>query len=575
VIIHEIVTYDDGTTGALQHGNHHSRGDVMSVSNFPSRGEDDAARQAQMTSEDRGCSFETGGPVPEADPSDARPGKADPPSQPDPCRDFMEQMPFGVLTVRSDFTVDYINGRFREMFGYETQDIPDIRSWFEKFVYKPLSHDMLDQLFQARTPKDGGMHRETVIAVQTKRGGRRLCQAHFVALADGRLLTTYENVTERNRIESDMQYKKIDSVSILTSGLALILNGIVEGLQGLLEPSLAVDSPAVKQLQAIEQEARSGKELLLKIQSFAGGRLKETKPVDLNEILRKTSTIFANTKGGITMRRKLEGQLWAVEVDRIQLEKMLIHLYIHLQQMSPKSHEFHIEAENACLFAPESTLYRIRPGRYVRVTLATHAVSQERAARPRALRLSSLMNDAGLRDSLSITYAQCIVQSHDGVMTLSGDEGSSPVIQFLLPASESQTVPAPSRHGVAPSGGTILLVDDDEILIDVIREILETADYQVLTAFNGREALEIYEAWKGSIDLVMLDMIMPGMAGAETFAELKKINPDVPVIIVSGYSLRDEVNGLLAQGCKGFLQKPFLIAEMFKTISRVIRQDEG
>jgi CheY-like chemotaxis protein len=118
-------------------------------------------------------------------------------------------------------------------------------------------------------------------------------------------------------------------------------------------------------------------------------------------------------------------------------------------------------------------------------------------------------------------------------------------------------------------------VDDDEILIDVIREILETADYQVLTAFNGREALEIYEAWKGSIDLVMLDMIMPGMAGAETFAELKKINPDVPVIIVSGYSLRDEVNGLLAQGCKGFLQKPFLIAEMFKTISRVIRQDEG
>ncbi|HET6490068.1 MAG TPA: response regulator [Syntrophales bacterium] len=487
----------------------------------------------------------------------------------------MEQMPFGVMTVRSDFTVDYLNGRFREMFGYEIQDIPDLLSWVEKFVYKPVSHDVIDQLFHARSSKVGGMHRETVIAVQTRRGGRRLCQVHFVALADGRLLTTYENVIEQNRIESEMQYQKIDSVSILTGGLALILDGLVEGLQGLLDPLQGQDSPAVRQLQAIEQEARSGRELLLRIQGFAGSRSKEAKPVDLNEILRKTSTIFANTRGGITVRRKLDEKLWAVEVDRIQLEKMLIHLYIHLQQMSPKSHEFHIEAENTCVFAPESTLYRIKPGRYVRVTLATNAVTQGQACRPRALRLSSLMADVGLRDSLSMTYAQCIVQSHDGVMTLSGDDGSSPVIQILLPASESQTVSVPLRCGVSPSGGIILLVDDDEILIEVIREILETADYQVLTAFNGREALEIYEAWKGDIDLVMLDMIMPGMAGAETFAELKKIDPDVPVIVISGYSLHDEVNELLAQGCKGFLQKPFLIPEMFKTISRVIRRDEG
>ena len=118
-------------------------------------------------------------------------------------------------------------------------------------------------------------------------------------------------------------------------------------------------------------------------------------------------------------------------------------------------------------------------------------------------------------------------------------------------------------------------MDDDEILIEVIREILETAGYGVLTACSGREALEIYEAWKGDIDLVMLDMIMPGMGGAETFTELKKIDPDVSVIIISGYSLPDEVCELLAQGCKGFLQKPFLIPELLKKIRQVIRRDEG
>ena len=225
------------------------------------------------------------------------PDRAAPPSKSDACRDFMEQMPFGVLTVRSDLTVDYLNERFREMFGYEIQDIPDIHSWFEKFAYKPVSHKLLDQLFHARTPKADGMHRETIIAVQTKRGGRRLCQVHFVALADGRLLTTYENVAERSRIESDMQYTKIDSVGILTSGLALIMNGLLEGLQGLLDTFQGQDSPAVKQLQAVEQEARSGRELLLRIQSLAGGRLQEVKPVDLNEILRKTSIHIRQRQG--------------------------------------------------------------------------------------------------------------------------------------------------------------------------------------------------------------------------------------------------------------------------------------
>ena len=97
--------YDNGTTGALQDGNHHSRGDIMSVRYFPERGKDDAARRVQM-SESRECGNEAGCPVSEAGPSGAHPGKTDPPSPSDACRDFMEQMPFGVLTVRSDFTVD-------------------------------------------------------------------------------------------------------------------------------------------------------------------------------------------------------------------------------------------------------------------------------------------------------------------------------------------------------------------------------------------------------------------------------------------------------------------------------------
>jgi CheY-like chemotaxis protein len=294
----------------------------------------------------------------------------------------------------------------------------------------------------------------------------------------------------------------------------------------------------------------------------------------MTEILRKTSTIFANTRGGITVRRKLEEKLWAVEVDRIHLEKMLIHLYMCLQQKAPESGELLIEAENAVLYAPESTLYRINPGRYIKVTLAAGSTAPGQAVRPRALLLSSLMRDVDPQDGMSITYAQCVVQSHGGVLMTSDGQGAPPLLRILLPASEARGVPAPSRQDAVEPGGMILLVDDDEILLEVTREILETGGYRVLTATGGRQALELFEAWRDEIDLVMLDMIMPGMGGSETFRELKKIDPGVSVIIISGYSLPDEVRELLAQGCRGFLQKPVLVHEMFRKIRQAIQRDE-
>ena len=497
-------------------------------------------------------------------------------SRPDACRDFMEQMPFAVLVARPDYTVDYLNGRFREMFGYDIQDIPDIRTWFGKFVNKPSSQNVFEQYFNSRPPKSTGlgMHSESIIAIQARQGGKRLCQVHIVVLDDGRLLTTYEDMAERSLLESDMHYAKIDTVGILARGLGLIVNGVVEGLQGLLETSQGHDPAMARRIEAIEQEARSGRELLNRIQNFSGSRTKEARPVDMNEILRKTSTIFANTRGGITVRRKLEDKLWPVEVDRIHLEKMLIHLYMYLQQRAPESGELLIEADNAVLYAPDSAPYRVKPGRYIKVTLAAGAAAPGHSARPRALLLSSLMRDIDPQDGMSITYAQCVVQSHGGVLMMSDEQGSAPLFRILLPASDSRSVSAPSRQDAVEPGGMILLVDDDEILLDVTREILETAGYRVLTATSGRQALELFEAWRDEIDLVMLDMIMPGLGGAETFRELKKLDPGVSVIIISGYSLPDEVRELLAQGCKAFLQKPVLVHEMFRKIRQAIRGDE-
>jgi two-component system, cell cycle sensor histidine kinase and response regulator CckA len=485
---------------------------------------------------------------------------------------FTDQLPFGILILRPDFTVDTFNATFGNMFAHELKTLPDIGSWFEKAFQRPLMRKMLDPISGTRQAVD---RFETVISIQSQEKGRRLCHIHVIPLTDGRLLTTCDDITERSRIESEMRYSKFDSVSLLISGLAFIMDDIIEGFHGLLETTWGQEPPVLRTLQTVDYEVRSARELLLRIQTLTGGRMKGTKPADLNEIIRKTSTMFSNTREGVTVHRKLEERLWAVQADRIQLEKMLIHLYMYLQQASTGCGEVQIETENMVLPGDESIFYRVNPGRYVRVTLAGKAMLKGPPSRPKALRLSSLMNEIGLRDSLGITCALCIIQGHGGVMMVGGLENSMPVMQILLPATEAPALETPVRREARSSRGSILLVDDDEVLIELNREILEAAGYRVLAACSGREALEMYEIWKGDIDLVMLDMIMPGMGGEETFRELKKMDPRVSVIIISGYSLRDEVCRLLDEGCRGFLQKPFQLTALLKKIRQVIDGQKG
>ena len=118
--------------------------------------------------------------------------------------------------------------------------------------------------------------------------------------------------------------------------------------------------------------------------------------------------------------------------------------------------------------------------------------------------------------------------------------------------------------------GTILLVDDEEMIINVAEEMIRALGYDVITASDGQEALDIYHKQKKRIDMVILDLIMPGMSGGETFDQLKEINTDVKVLLASGYSINGQASSIMKRGCNGFIQKPFSIQEFSQKISEII-----
>ena len=177
----------------------------------------------------------------------------------------------------------------------------------------------------------------------------------------------------------------------------------------------------------------------------------------------------------------------------------------------------------------------------------------------------------GRGTGLGLASAYGIIKNHDGIITVSSRQGAGSTFEIYLPASSKELV----QEKVAPEGlstgaGLVLLVDDEEMIIEVGQPMLRKMGYNVMTATNGQEAIERYRRHRDRIEIVILDMIMPGMSGAAVFEGLKEIDPDVKVLLSSGYSLTDKAQDILNRGGKGFIQKPFNVVELSKKLHGIL-----
>jgi two-component system, cell cycle sensor histidine kinase and response regulator CckA len=177
----------------------------------------------------------------------------------------------------------------------------------------------------------------------------------------------------------------------------------------------------------------------------------------------------------------------------------------------------------------------------------------------------------GKGTGLGLAIAYGIITNHGGFIEVSSRPGEGSSFSIFLPTTEKEITPARRSPQEIPVGTeTILIVDDEEMILDVTKEILEKTGYKVLTARSGREAVDMYEKNPAGINMVILDIVMPEMGGEATFNRLLQINPDVRVLLASGYSVEGEASRMIARGCRGFVQKPFLLQELSKKIREVL-----
>jgi two-component system cell cycle sensor histidine kinase/response regulator CckA len=372
---------------------------------------------------------------------------------------------------------------------------------------------------------------------------------------------------ERIRLQAQLQQaQKMEAIGTLAGGIAHDFNNLLMAVQGNVSLMLCdaeTDSDLCKRLKNIEKQVTSGAKLTSQLLGYARKGKYELKPFDLNKLIRETAETFGRAKKEIKTSLNLARDLLAVEADPSQVEQVLLNVFVNAWQAMPEGGELRIRSANVTEKAILNRSFKPKPGHYAMIMISDTGTGMDKETMARIFEPFFTTKGMGRGTGLGLASAYGIVKSHGGYIDVESKKGAGSTCLIYFPVTNKPVQEAISTTQGIPNGnGTILLVDDEEAVLQVGAEMLKRLRYQPFSAKDGTEAVKLYQENLGKIDLVILDMIMPGMSGGQTFDKIREIHPDARVLLSSGYSIEGQAREILNRGCCGFIQKPFTMSEL-------------
>jgi len=382
---------------------------------------------------------------------------------------------------------------------------------------------------------------------------------------------------EKKKLEDQLrQAQKMEAVGTLAGGIAHDFNNLLMSIQGNVSLMLADMDPDhrdYERLKNTEKQIQSGAKLTSHLLGYARKGRYEVKPVNLNVLVEETSSTFGRTKRDITIQRELAKNILAIEADSGQIEQVLLNLYVNAADAMPGGGNLVLKTKSVTHKAMKGTLYKPKPGKYVLFTITDTGMGMDKDTMERVFDPFFTTKEMGRGTGLGLASVYGIVKAHGGYIDVSSKKGRGTTFDIYLPASDKQAKKAvKTAERFIKGTGTVLLVDDEEIIRQVGQELLEVIGYRVLTAKDGQEAVKVYKKNRNRIDIVVLDMVMPGMGGGEAYDRMKNINSNVKVLLSSGFSIDGEASEILERGCDGFIQKPFTMKKLSQKMSEILKQ---
>jgi signal transduction histidine kinase/ActR/RegA family two-component response regulator len=384
----------------------------------------------------------------------------------------------------------------------------------------------------------------------------------------------------RRTHEQLLQSSKMSAIGTLSGGIAHDFNNLLFAILGsaeLLSLELPSDSEESKLVKTIASSAQRGSELSKKLLTFARGTTLNKSCIKANDSVQEVVSLLKRTiEKMITIEIDLKPDLWTTEADPTQLYQVILNICVNAKDaMLPKGGGIlRIETQNREIFKDDKHIYaNAQTGKYVVISIHDNGVGMSRQIIEHIFEPFFTTKELSKGTGLGLAVSYGIIKSHNGFINVYSEKGMGSCFRVHLPACGEKIKnesPLKEEKILAYGDGTVLVVDDEVSIRELGKSIMERFGYTVLIAEDGKQALEIYQQQKDKINMVILDLIMPVLSGGETLKALKKINPNIKVLISSGYSSKMAIQEVIDIGVAGFLTKPFTIKELLDEVKRIL-----
>ena len=469
----------------------------------------------------------------------------------------------------------YVSPVFTDLFGWSLDEFRGEEIAFIPDSEKDIAASIVTEVLEKGTTRHG---------YETKRFTRD-GQTIDVSISISRyedhkgqpagLLQILRDISDRKEMETQLQFaQRMEALGTLAGGLAHDFNNLMMGILGNIS-IMMMDSDATHphhdKLKKIENLVQSGSKLTNQLLGYARKGKFEINVFNLNRIVQESAEIFGRTRKEIAVCMDLAADNCSIEADRSQIEQVLFNLFINAADAMPEGGDLRLTTKTIRHTDIGPKPFKLKPGSYAMLQITDLGHGMDAETKNRIFDPFFTTKEMGRGTGLGLASVYGIVKAHAGYIEVESEIDKGTTFTIYLPASKRiiQQV-CDSDEKIKFGKGTILVVDDEAMVLEIGTEMIGRMGYQPIAATTGEEAISYYRGNPDGIDMVVLDLIMPGTSGSDTFEALRRVNPGVKVLLASGYSIDSQAMALMDRGCNGFIQKPYNLEDLSQKIDAIL-----
>jgi PAS domain S-box/PAS domain S-box len=473
-----------------------------------------------------------------------------------------------------------VNQAFTQLTGYSQEEVignkPNIlksgshtSSFYQNLWKTILSGEVWKGEIENRR-KDGSLYTEEMTITPVRQAQGEI--SHFIAIK--------QDITDRKKLQQEiLQSQKIQSIGTLAGGIAHDFNNILAIIliyASLLERSADFSKEKIlESIRAITRAVGRGKELVRQILTFARKTDVVFEPMSVVDLIHELLSMLKVTfPRVITFAENIDEDIPFISADHAQIHQVILNLYVNARDAMPHGGTITIKVEKQTKDHVQKIFPAAEQDSYICISVTDNGEGMDKAIIPRIFDPFFTTKEMGKGTGLGLAVVYGVLQSHHGYVNVESERGQGTTFRLYFPISlvseQVITVPSLSESIIVGGTETILLVEDEELLVESVCHLLKSKGYKVYTAIDGKEAVKLYEQHRQKIDLVITDMGLPGITGKDVFKKLREMNLGVKVVLTSGFFEPEIKSELLKAEANGFIQKPYIPDDILQIIREVL-----